>query len=257
VKASCNWVIRLDGRVYPVRATWPDTDAVLSVYVDGVLTYQKSVLLTYPRELCRFQLDGHEYIVRMKGWTLKWATLQLQVDGIEAERTNDGPLAAPTSGGKTGIPQEQRVELVETRRIEESLGEDRRVIDNTNSSAEVRRTITVSREWSQTIAIDDETTTSVKGEASVKLKAIFNLKLEAERRIREKYTTSTETKRKCSDEVVITVPARTKIELVFAWKQVWQCGIIRAHAHDGSTVELPYRLCLEPTFDQKQVESPA
>jgi hypothetical protein len=117
----------------------------------------------------------------------------------------------------------------------------------------------MSREWSQTIAIDDETTTSGKAEGGVKFKLLVDvdLKLEAERKIREKHSTSTETTKKYSEEIAITVPAKTKIELIFAWKQVWQCGNIRVHAADGSTLELPYRLCLEPTFDQRQVESSA
>jgi hypothetical protein len=151
--------------------------------------------------------------------------------------------------------REQHVELVETLRIEESLGEERRVIDNSNSNAAVQRRMTVSKQWSQKIAIEEETATAVKGEAGGKI--IVNLKLEAERRIREKYSTSTETRQTYSEEVVITVPARTKIELVFAWKQVWQCGIVRVHARDGSVSEVPYRLCLEATFDQRQVQTPA
>jgi hypothetical protein len=171
---------------------------------------------------------------------------------------NEHKQRSLTSAAKTEVAQDgsaQRFEFLEKEKIEKPLNEERRVIDNSQSSAEVRRTITLSKEWSQTITIDNATTTSVKAEASGKVWGIVDLKLEAERRIREKYSTSTETKQRVSDEVVITVPAKTKIEVVFAWKQVWQSGIIRAHAPDGSILELPYSFCLEPTFDQRQVES--
>jgi hypothetical protein len=250
-----SWAVCLDGRVHRVRVTrdsgwW---GGQLEIYINDELN-QKGVFAIWSK--WRFNKDGHECVLSWTGWTGDTGSYQLLVDGVKIEPTNVVPAAAPTSVAKTGVPQDwERVELVETQRIEESLGEERRVIDNSNSSAEVRRTMTVTREWSQTIAIGDETTTSVTGEVGVKVKLIADLKLKAEREVRAKYSTSTETKRTFREEVVITVRAKTKVEVVFAWKQVWQCGVIRAYAHDGSTSEFPYRFCLEPTFDQRQVES--
>jgi hypothetical protein len=252
-----NWIMPLDGHAHAVRATYSLPESVLAVYVDDVLACTKTIWLVSPGEFCRFKKDGHEYVVSKTGW-IGFGSLELKVDGLEAERTSAGPAVAPTSVVKCEVSQEwreQHVELVETQRIEEPLGEERRVIDNSHSNAAVQRKMTVSKQWSQRIAIDEETATAVKGEAGAKV--FVNLKLEAERRIQEKYSTSTETRKTYSEEVVITVPARTKIELVFAWKQVWQCGIIRVHARDGSISELPYRLCLDATFDQRQVESAA
>src|SRR5271166_5183909 len=190
ISASTDWVVRLDGHIHAVKAA--NSISGFKVYVDGELAWKTWLLhALYPRELCRFQQTGHEYILLMKGRGLG-CSLELRVDGLVVEPTNDGPLAAPTSGAKATVPQnsrEQRIELVETQAMEESLGEERRVIDNSASSAEVKRTFTVSKEWSQTIAINNETTTSVKGEVSTKLNLIvnLNLKLEAERKIREKY----------------------------------------------------------------------
>jgi hypothetical protein len=195
--------------------------------------------------------------LRIKGYAV-FASFELLVDGVEGERATEDQLAALVSGAKTEVPQNEskrRIELVETQRIEQPLGEDRKVIDNLNSSAPIHRKITMSKEWSQTITIEDEAVASLKGEAGGKVWGIVDIKVEAEARIREKYSTSTETKKRYSDEVAIDVRAKTKLEVIFAWKQVWQCGIIRVHAADGSTVELPYRLCLEPTFDQRQVET--
>jgi hypothetical protein len=259
LKRNTLWLVRLDGRVHNVRATIPNLG--MSVHVDGVLAWsKKGILLLHPQEVCRFQEDDHEYVLSMKGYTWFFASLELRVDGREAERATDEQLADLTATPKTPAPQDsrdQRFELVETARMEQPLGEERKVIDNSRSSAVVQRRITMSKEWSQTITIDDETATAVKGKVGVKLKLVVDLKLEAERQVRERYSVSTETKKKYSDEVVITVPAKTSLEVIFAWKQVWQCGIIRVHAPDGSTVELPYRLCLEPTFDQRQVESRA
>jgi hypothetical protein len=254
-----SWTVCLDGHVHRVRVTrdsysfW--SGAPLGIYVNDELN-QKGTFVVWSK--WRFNKDGHEFVLSWTGWTAFAGSYELRMDGVKIEPTNGVPPAAPPSVVKTGVQQDwERVELVETQRIEESLGEERRVIDNSSSSAEVRRTMTVIREWSQTITIGDETTTSVTGEVGIKVKLIADLKLKAEREVRAKYSTSTETKRTFREEVIISVGARTRVEVVFAWKQVWQCGVIRAHARDGSTSEFPYRFCLEPTFDQRQVESPA
>jgi hypothetical protein len=252
------WVTRFDGRVHVVKTKWEVVS--VAVYVDGVLAYKRlAPHAIYPRELFRFHKDGHEYVFNMKGYTAWFASLELRVDGLEAESTTDEKLAALISGVKAETPPDsrtQRFELVETTRIERPLGEDRKVIDNLNSSAPLQRKITTSKEWSQTITLEDEKAASQKGEAGGTVWGI-GLKVEAEARIREKYATSTETKRRYSEEVTVEVRAKTKLEVVFLWKQVWQCGIVRVHTADGAIVELPYRLCLEPTFDQRQVESSA
>jgi hypothetical protein len=248
-----NWTIRLDGRIHKVRVETPPFRFL--VYVDGELACKTwAVHNLYPRELCRFQKGGHEYVLSMKG-SYVFSSLELRVDGLVAERDKAEPSAAPGSGAKTEVPQEwQHVELVETTRMEQPLGEDRMVIDNSKNSAEVKRRITLSKEWSQTITIEDEAAASLKGEAGGKVWGV-GVKVEAEARIREKYSVSTETRKKYSDEVTITVAGKTRLEVIFAWKQVWQCGIIRVHAANGSTVELPYRLSLELTFDLRPVES--
>src|SRR5947209_7006232 len=121
-----------------------------------------------PHELGRYQKDGHTYVLRMKGW---WAfvSLELEVDGVVIEPTKVGPLVAPTSGVKTGVAEAYRVELIETKRTEQPMGEDRKVIDNLNSSAPLQRKITTSKEWSQTITIEDEKAASLTGEAGGKV----------------------------------------------------------------------------------------
>jgi len=253
LRPETNWVVRLAGRAHAVKVTVAFLS--MSFYVDGVLADKLNPGLAYPHELARYQKDGHTYVLRLKGW---WAFvwLELEVDGLVIEPTKAGSSAAPTSGAETGVAQEQRIELVETERTEQLMAEDRKVIDNSNGSQPVQRKITMTKEWTQTITIENEKAASLKGSAGGSLWGV-EIKVEAEARIRERYSTSTETMKRYTDETTITVPAKTRTELIFAWKQVWQCGIIRVHAPDGSTVELPYRLALEPTFDQRRVDTPA
>lgn len=264
---NTDWVVHVDDRVHAVRVTIPNpmTCVMGPVYVDAVLVHEKAIPLVSAGEICRFHKDGHDYVLSLKGWG-NWIVgfhaqgLELRVDGLLVEPSKDGPLVVPTAGAKTDVPQVrgvQRIEIIETQRIEQPMGEDRKVIDNLNSSAPLQRKITTSKEWSQTITIEDEKGGSLKGQAGGKVWGIVDIKVEAEARIRERYATSTETKKRYTDEVTVEVRAKTKLEVIFVWKQVWQCGIIRVHTADGSTVEWPYRLCLEPTFDQRQLESSA
>src|SRR5205823_10429968 len=46
--------------------------------------------------------------------------------------------------------------IVETDRLEESLGTDNRIIDNSRSSAELTRKFTIIKEWSRTYSIEYE-----------------------------------------------------------------------------------------------------
>jgi hypothetical protein len=89
MKKDGNWVFRLNGRVHTFRI-----GGMLSVYVDDVLVHKKRIWLSF-RELSRFQKNGHEFVVYITAGVR--AELGLQVDGLEAERTNDRPLSAPNS----------------------------------------------------------------------------------------------------------------------------------------------------------------
>jgi hypothetical protein len=156
-----NWVIRLDGRIHTVRATLPlgPDDIVLSVFVDGVLAFKKSFgLVTFPRELCQFHKDGHAYVVTKKGW---WGSgsLELQVDGVKVEPTNDGALAAPPSGAKVLLPGMELVNTsVDSKVLKVEV--DSEVITVPRG---VKRTVRKSRTITRTL----ETTTTAKTGAKV------------------------------------------------------------------------------------------
>jgi hypothetical protein len=154
---DCSWAFRQDGLTHTVRMTRSKSSVARSVYFDDVLVEEKKLFLVWTK--IRFKNAGHEYVISWSGWTAFAGSYELHVDGRKIEPSNEASVAVPASEGP------QRFELVETQRLEEPLGEERRVIDNSHSSAEVRRSMTLSKEWSQTIAIENETTTSVKGEA--------------------------------------------------------------------------------------------
>jgi hypothetical protein len=246
------WVFETDGHKHVVTARISPSKHV-SVHLDGSLVYDRVPGWFQPLWNQKMP-TGYEIIINHNLFT---GTLYLNVQKGLFSSQRIAPIADQLAATETKVPaawDARQIELVEMQRVEQPLGEERRIIDNLASSAAIQRRITVSREWSQTVAFDEETDSSVRAQVGAKIKLIADIKVEAERRIREKYSTSTETRKQFSEEVVISVPAKTRIDLIFVWKQVWQCGIVRIHCQDGSTIDVPYRLCLEPTFDQRQVE---
>src|ERR1700692_3074712 len=97
-----NWTICVDGRNCSVKVT--EDFLYFSVYVDDVLAYKTGFtpfvnLYAFPREICRFQKDGYEYVVSVEGYSIL-ARFALRVNGVAAERINDAPMVAPTSEAK-------------------------------------------------------------------------------------------------------------------------------------------------------------
>ena len=77
-----------------------------------------------------------------------------------------------------------RLEVVETDRSDEMFGEDRRVIDNTRSSASLTRTITFTKEWTRTYEIQTEKAQGSGAEFSLGVKDAAGLKVSSEQKLR-------------------------------------------------------------------------
>jgi len=149
--------------------------------------------------------------------------------------------------------EDAKLELVETDRGEETFGEDRRVIDNTRSSASLTRTITFTKEWSRTCELQSEKAQGASGEFSVGLKDVAGLKIASEQRLRDTYSVSQETKESCSEQVTCNVEPNTKLTVIVRWKRIWQHGYVRV-AREGAEIHIPFRVAVGMTFDQEQIE---
>jgi hypothetical protein len=148
--------------------------------------------------------------------------------------------------------------MLETERVEEFLGSEQRLIDNSNSATNLTRKFTISKEWAQSYTIEDENTTTGGGEGSVGLQ-FFNLnlgsiKLTAQNSIKEKYSISESSKQIYGEEIVIQIPPHTKLRVFFQWKRLWQHGIVKFKDVDGFEFSLPFRVVIGVTFDQMQVD---
>ena len=145
------------------------------------------------------------------------------------------------------------VGIEETERQEESFGDDSRLVDNSKSSATVRRKFAVSKEWSRTYAVEYEKARVTGGGLDVGLTQNLSLKSSCEQTIRRHFSISEDTKETYSEEVEIEVPAATKLRIVFQWKRILQCGFIKVRKPNNEISIVPYRVAVAVTFDQTQV----
>lgn len=162
----------------------------------------------------------------------------------------------PVFAGHTPPKSDQQyvVELVESSRSEEPIGEEQRLIDNSRSGVELERRFTVRKEWSQSLVIEKEKARTDGGEITVGVSDAASLKLVAEQAIKEKYTISEDTTHSYTEEIILKVPAKTRLRVIFYWKRIWQHGIIKLRDEQGRSNELPFKVAVGATFDQMQVD---
>ena len=144
--------------------------------------------------------------------------------------------------------------FVETERSEESLGEEQRLIDNSASSISLTRRFTINKEWVQSFSVDQERASTIGGSLSVGVGKIANVGVKAEEAVKRKYSISEETKHTYAEEVVLDVPPKTKLRVIFHWKRLWQHGFVVMRADTEREIRVPYRVAVGLTFDQTQID---
>lgn len=149
---------------------------------------------------------------------------------------------------------DRSIKISETVRSEEPLGEDQRVIDNLNSSIQVSREFTVSKEWSKSYTLGYEQTNTSRGEIGFNLLNQVNFKLSIEEALKAQYGISEQATRTYSEKVSLEVPARTKIHVLFKWKRIWQHGFISFRSTEGQIIQIPFQIVVGLTFDQIQTD---
>jgi hypothetical protein len=148
--------------------------------------------------------------------------------------------------------------ISETERVEEFLGSEERLVDNSKSSTNLTRKFTISKEWSQSYTIEYENTVTRGGEGGFGLQFfnlnLGNIKLTAQTNLKEKYSVSDTSKQTYGEEIVIQIPPHTKLRVFFQWKRLWQHGLIKFQDSNSIAYELPFRVVIGVTFDQMQVD---
>lgn len=147
------------------------------------------------------------------------------------------------------------LDVVEVDRIEEPLGDEIRTIDNSASDITVTRVLRATKDWMQSYSVDAEQTKVTGQGLEIGSKEIGSFKASAEDTLRRKYSLSNEVRQTFSEEIGLTVPARTKIRLTIQWKRIWQRGYVRIQHEPDRIIEVPFQMAVGLTFDQSQVDA--
>lgn len=149
-------------------------------------------------------------------------------------------------------PSEWRVEEVrETHRFEQPLGTDRQVVDAKDFDSSVTQKLSFSRQWRQSVTIESEKSATQSSGASIAVLDIATLESNAETVVRDNYSTEESSERTSTREVEVTVNAGTAMEVLLHWKKVWQGGVVVFEGPEGATVEMPFAVAVDVTFDQE------
>jgi TM2 domain-containing membrane protein YozV len=149
--------------------------------------------------------------------------------------------------------------VLTTDRAEEFIGEEYRLIDNSGSSGNLKRTITVSKEWSQSYTVGYEnaqSSTMTAGIGDIKMGKLFNasIKTVTENIVKSNYSLSAEKKQEYREDITIEVPGYKKTRVSFRWKHILQHGIVSLSDHYGEEIHVPFQVVIGITFDQTQVD---
>lgn len=140
---------------------------------------------------------------------------------------------------------------VETRRSEEFIGDEDRIIDNSQSSIAISRCFSVGKEWTKSYVIEHEQADVDLHEINIGIDS-SSLKKLSEQRIIKKYSITEEMRELHQEQVKVEVPARTKIRIRFHWKRLWQHGLLNFEDEHGRAIKIPYKVITGVTFDQTQ-----
>lgn len=147
---------------------------------------------------------------------------------------------------------EWRVEEVrETHRFEQPLGTDRQVVDAKDFDSDVTQKLSFSRQWRQSVTIESEKVATQSSGVSLAVLDIATMEANAETVVRDNYSTEDSSERTSTREVEVTVKGGTAMEVLLHWKKVWQGGVVVFEGPDGATVEMPFALAVDVTFDQE------
>jgi hypothetical protein len=146
------------------------------------------------------------------------------------------------------------LDVEEAERIEEYLGSEQRLIDNSKSGIIVTREFTISKEWSQSYVIDYEKTTSLGGGVGGGLLNLAIFKSTFQRTVKDHYSISEETKLTYSEKITLQVKENTKLRVIFQWKRLWQHGVLKVSTKKGEAFRIPFRVAIGVTFDQVQID---
>jgi hypothetical protein len=143
--------------------------------------------------------------------------------------------------------------VIEGSRHTVPLGDETRVIDNSQSGSPTTRVVRLTREWTRTCSVDAEHITTLHGSAGLGIHMV-ELKAEAERTLSRSYSSSATERETFEEEVTLNIGEHTRSEVVFSWKEIRQQGDVLITGQ-GFEARVPYEVVVGLTFDQQQIDT--
>jgi hypothetical protein len=144
--------------------------------------------------------------------------------------------------------------IIEQSRYRVPLGDEARVVNNSQSSSSTIRKVRLAREWTRTWIVDVERTTMAHGSVSLDIH-FLDLSAEAGRVLREAYSIRTGERATFEEEVTLRIAPHTRSEILFSWQEIRQRGVVKIET-DHFEARIPYEIVVGLTFDQQQIDIP-
>jgi hypothetical protein len=146
-------------------------------------------------------------------------------------------------------------QIVETVRSEELIGDELRKIDNSSTSTSAVRRLRAARRWTKTCDVHlERASTTIRGWDWI-VPNLTGYRSSVETAIKQNYAITAEAEQSFEEEIELTVPARTNVQLRLRWKRLWQEGYVVMTGPDNQMVNIPFRTVIGVTFDQESVDS--
>ncbi len=162
-----------------------------------------------------------------------------------------GETDPPTQETPIESHRSATVTLIDSGRTLEPIGDEVRTIDNARSDVQSVRRIKATRRWLRRCEVGWEQSESRISGINVDPGLLVTLKHEVENAVRRSHSASDEQEDTFEEEIEITVPGRTAVQVTLSWKRIWQEGLAVCTAPSGQVIQLPYRLVAGVTFDQR------
>ena len=159
-----------------------------------------------------------------------------------AETANPPPAPAPA----------YEIRIRETGRIEEPYLDDNRDFDNREGTTSTTQTISVSEQWTQTLQLERETTSTGQIGGTIGAGKVVSLTAQVEQALRANYSLTDSRQRTFTSELAIEVPPHTRRRIELRYRRIVQTGVAEVPTADGAPLEIPFRVALNLTLDWSQ-----
>ena len=141
-------------------------------------------------------------------------------------------------------------QIVETVRTEEPLGDELRKIDNSSTATSSVRRLRAARRWVKKCDVQIERASTTTHGLDLAVYDLGGYHSAIEAAVKQNYAIGTEEEQTFDEEIEVTVPPRTSVQLCLHWKRLWQEGYVVLAEPDGQSICVPFRTAIGVTFDQ-------